>query len=167
MTASRRRNPVGEWLRSVAWPSGQAVARGLVLACGLALVGFGVSGFLGEPYLNGQRFHVLVWGAGAIVLHDGVWMPIVLLAVALLVRAVPGRVRGPLVVGLITMVTLTAIGLPAVLRENQHKGNATLLPLPYLRNWLLLMAGVGCATALGVGAAWWRGRGRGRVRGRG
>ncbi|MFC1410065.1 hypothetical protein ACEZCY_12400 [Streptacidiphilus sp. N1-12] len=132
---------------------GQDVARGLVLAGGLALVGFGVAGFLGEPYLNGHRLQVLLWAAGAIVLHDGVWAPVLLLAGAVLVRVVPALVRGPVLVGLITAAGLTAVGFPAVLREDQHNGNPTLLPLPYLRNWLLLLGLVVVAVAVWVGVA--------------
>jgi hypothetical protein len=125
-------------------------ARWVVLAAGLALVGFGIVGFLGEPYLAGNRVGVLIWGAAGIVLHDGVWMPVVLLAGAVVARFVPARVRGPVVIGLITAAALTAVGLPAVLREDQHNGNATLLPLAYLRNWLLLLAGVAVAVAVGA-----------------
>ncbi|MFC1434296.1 hypothetical protein ACEZDB_27015 [Streptacidiphilus sp. N1-3] len=132
---------------------GQDVARGLVLAGGLALVGFGVAGFLGEPYLNGHRLQVLLWAAGAILLHDGVWAPVLLVAGAVLVRVVPARVRGPVLVGLITAAGLTAVGFPAVLREDQHNGNPTLLPLPYLRNWLLLLGLVVVAVAVWVGVA--------------
>ncbi|MHA6761079.1 hypothetical protein [Streptacidiphilus sp. PAMC 29251] len=147
----------------------QAVARGLVLAGGLALVGFGIAGFLGEPYLTGHRLQVLLWAGGGIVLHDGVWVPVLLLVGAVVARLVPARVRGPVVVGLITAAALTAIGLPAVLREDQHNGNPTLLPLPYLRNWLLLLVVVGCAVTLWIAVpsavARWRDRPRKPPRG--
>jgi MFS family permease len=136
----------------------RAVARGLVLAGGLALLGFGVAGFLAEPYLDGQRWSVLFWGAGAIALHDGVWVPVLLLVGAVVARRVPARVRGPVVVGLITAAALTAVGLPAVLREGQHNGNATLLPLAYLRNWLLLLAAVAVAVGCAIGAGILRNR---------
>jgi hypothetical protein len=128
----------------------QRVVRGVLLLGGLALLGFGVQGFLTEPYLDGQRIGVLLWAAGGIVLHDGVWVPLVLLVGALLVRAVPERVRGAVLVGLLTAAALTVVGLPAAIRENDHNGNATLLPLPYLRNWLLLLGVVGVAVLIAV-----------------
>lgn len=143
----------------------QRLARGAVLAGGLALLGFGVAGFLGEPYLNGQRLSVLVWGAGAIVLHDGLWSPVLLLVGAVVVRRAPARVRGPVVAGLMVAAALTVVGLPAVLREGQHNGNATLLPLPYLRNWLLSLLAVGVVLGGVVGVPPLRDRWRGRRRG--
>lgn len=129
----------------------QGVVRGLLLLLGLGVLGFGGYGFLTEPYLDGQRLAVLVWGGAGIVLHDGFWMPVVLALGALLVRVVPERVRGVVVVGLITVAALTAVGLPVVLRAGDDHGNPTLLPLPYLRNWLLLLAGV--LVAVGVACA--------------
>jgi hypothetical protein len=139
----------------------RSVARGAVLAGGLALIGFGVSGLLREPYLAGHQVQVLLWGAGGIVLHDGVWVPFLLLVGAVLARVVPARVRGPVVVGLITAAGITAVGLPAAIRENQHNGNTTLLPLPYLRNWLLLLAAVAVLTAAATAVTHHRTRGRG------
>jgi hypothetical protein len=125
---------------------------------------FGIQGLLDEPYLTGHRLEVLLWGAWGIVLHDGVWIPLVLTAGLLLGRAVPARVRGALTAGLMTAAALTAVGLPAVVREDDHHGNATLLPLPYLRNWLLLLAAVAVGTAVSAAVLWWRGGGGRRGR---
>ena len=130
-----------------------------LVVAGVSLLVFGIQGLLDEPYLTGHRLEVLLWGARGIVLHDGVWMPLVLTAGLLLGRVVPVRVRGALTAGLMTAAALTAVGLPAVVREDDHNGNPTLLPLPYLRNWLLLLAAVAAGTA--VAAAVLRRRGRG------
>ncbi|WP_042410378.1 hypothetical protein [Streptacidiphilus carbonis] len=130
-----------------------------LVVAGLSLLVFGVQGLLGEPYLMGHLLEVVFWAAGGIVLHDGAWMPLVLAAGLLFGRAaVPDRVRGALTAGLMTAIALTAVGLPAVVREHDHKGNATLLPLPYLRNWLLLLAAVVLGTAVAGAVLWWRGR---------
>ncbi|TDU04981.1 hypothetical protein EDD99_3464 [Streptomyces sp. 846.5] len=128
-----------------------------LVVAGVSLLVFGIQGLLDEPYLTGHRLEVLLWGARGIVLHDGVWMPLVLTAGLLLGRAAPARVRGALTAGLMTAAALTAVGLPAVLREGDHNGNATLLPLPYLRNWLLLLAAVAVGTAVSAAVLWWRG----------
>ena len=132
-------------------------ARLALLVAGVSLLVFGVQGLLDEPYLSGHRLQVLLWAAGGILLHDGVWIPLVLTVGLLLGRVVPARVRGALTAGLMTAAALTAVGLPAVLREDDHHGNGTLLPLPYLRNWLLLAA-VAAGTAVAAGVLWRRGR---------
>ena len=134
-------------------------ARLALLVAGVSLLVFGVQGLLDEPYLSGHRLQVLLWAAGGILLHDGVWIPLVLTVGLLLGRVVPARVRGALTAGLMTAAALTAVGLPAVLREDDHHGNGTLLPLPYLRNWLLLLAAVAAGTAVAVAVLWRRGRG--------
>ncbi|MFC1439051.1 hypothetical protein ABUW04_12330 [Streptacidiphilus sp. N1-10] len=133
-----------------------------LLVAGVSLLVFGVQGLLDEPYLTGHRLQVLVWAAGGILLHDGVWIPLVLVVGLLLGRVVPDRVRGAVTAGLMTAAALAAVGLPAVVREHDHNGNPTLLPLPYLRNWLLLLAAVAAGTAVAVVVQWRRGRvGRG------
>ena len=129
-----------------------------LVVAGLSLLVFGIQGLLDEPYLTGRRLEVLLWAVGGIVLHDGVWMPLVLTAGLLLGRVVPPWVRGALAAGLMTAAALTAVGLPAVVREDDHNGNPTLLPLPYLRNWLLLLAAVAAGTAVAAGVLWRRGR---------
>jgi hypothetical protein len=135
-----------------------------LVVAGVSLLVFGIQGLLDEPYLTGHRLEVLLWGAWGIVLHDGVWIPLVLTAGLLLGRVVPARVRGALTAGLMTAAALTAVGLPAVVREDDHHGNATLLPLPYLRNWLLLLAAVAVGTAVSAAVLWWRGGGGRRGR---
>ena len=119
---------------------------------GLAMTGYGLYGLLTDGYVRGHQLQVAMWAAGALVLHDGVWIPLLLAAGALLARWVPDSARTPVRIGLITAAALTAVGLPAVLRENDHNGNATLLPLPYLRNWLLLLAAVAAVVALALAA---------------
>jgi hypothetical protein len=120
---------------------GATVARLVLLLAGLALVATGVQGFFRDHYLQGRHLDVLKWSAGTIVVHDGLWTPCVLLAGLLLTRFVPAFARGPVRLGLITAAALSAVGLPAVIRRDEHNGNPTLLPLPYLRNYLLLLLG--------------------------
>ncbi|MEY9872815.1 hypothetical protein ABH931_002292 [Streptacidiphilus sp. MAP12-33] len=108
---------------------------------GIAGIGYGVYGLLHDPYIR-DPLDVLVWGAGAVVLHDGFWLPLVLLAGTALVRR--PLLRG----GLVVVAALTAVGLPAVLRAGVDHGNPSLLPLPYLRNYLLLLAAVAVAVAV-------------------
>ncbi|MFI9276292.1 hypothetical protein ACIGXM_37330, partial [Kitasatospora sp. NPDC052896] len=114
-----------------------------VLALGaVGLIGFGVHGLLTDPYVN-DPLDVAEWAIGGAVLHDGLWLPLVCLAGAALTRA-PWTVRG----GLVVAAALTAVGLPAVLHAGQGNGNPTVLPLPYLRNLLWLLAATAAATLL-------------------
>lgn len=116
------------------------------LRTGLALLGvgviaYGVYGLLHDPFIR-DPLGVVFWGFGGLVLHDGLWLPLVLLAGAVLTRRpLP---RG----GLVVAAALTAVGLPAVLRAGVDHGNTSLLPLPYLRNWLLLLAMVAAVVVL-------------------
>lgn len=137
--------------------------RVLALLGGLAMLGYGLVGLLTDGYVRGHQLQVAWWAAGAVLLHDGVWVPVLLGVGALAARLVPQWARTPVRVGLVTAAALTAVGLPAVLRADDHNGNPTLLPLPYLRNWLLLLAAVALAVLVAVlisGAARQRARRR-------
>ncbi|GAA2780663.1 hypothetical protein GCM10010441_01800 [Kitasatospora paracochleata] len=107
--------------------------RGATLGAGLALTGYGLYGLLTDPYITAPS-QVLVWAVGGLVLHDGLWVPLLCLVGARLVR-------GPVLRGwLVVAAAVSAVGLPAVLRAGDDHGNPSVLPLPYLRNWLLVLA---------------------------
>ncbi|MER7842510.1 hypothetical protein ABTZ03_00990 [Kitasatospora sp. NPDC096077] len=128
--------------------------RGAALAAGLAVTGFGLSGLLDDSFIS-EPAGVLRWAVGALVLHDGLWLPLVCLAGSLLAAA--GLARAPVLRGwLVVAAALTAVGLPAVARAGHDSGNPTLLPLPYLRNWLLLLAGTAALAVLVALARRWR-----------
>lgn len=121
---------------------GLAVVRAVLGGAGLFLLGVGVWHFtrLRDPY------EALAWLTGALVLHDALLAPLVL-AVGLLVAVLPARraVRAALLTG----GTLTLVALPALLRPGRP-ANPSVLPLPYGRNLLLLLA---LTAAAGVAAA--------------
>ncbi|OAR26980.1 hypothetical protein A8W25_01455 [Streptomyces sp. ERV7] len=117
------------------------MGRYAVGALGVALMGLGVSLVWAQ-----SPWDVAVWLVGAVVLHDGLIAPLVLL-VGLGVAATRPWARGPLRAALMTGGCLTAIALPDILRPGPVT-NATVLPLDYLRNWLVLLAAVAVAGAL-------------------
>ncbi|MFF1476428.1 hypothetical protein ACFVYD_02380 [Streptomyces sp. NPDC058301] len=119
------------------------VARYVVGACGVALMGLGVSLVWAQA-----PWDVAVWLVGAVVLHDGLIAPLVLL-VGLGVAATRPGLRGPLRAALVTGGCLTAIALPDILRPGPFT-NATVVPLDYVRNWLVLLGVVGAGAALVV-----------------
>ncbi|MFE5617406.1 hypothetical protein [Streptomyces sp. NPDC056463] len=113
-------------------------------ALGVALMGLGAV----LVVRTGTVAEVVLWLAGAIVLHDGVIAPLVL-GVGLLIAAVP--VRGPVRGGLIVAGSLTLVALPLMVRPGAPP-NPTALPLDYVRNWLVLMGvvAIGTGAVLGV-----------------
>ncbi|MFI1198605.1 hypothetical protein K2224_18140 [Streptomyces sp. BHT-5-2] len=119
-----------------------SVTRVLAGLAGLALMGVGASSLLDVPGL----IDVLVWLGGALVLHDALIAPLVLLAGLVLVR---GGVRGPVRGALLVAGALTAVALPVLLRPGP-KANSSVLPLDYPRNWLLMLLAVATVAALGL-----------------
>ncbi|MFF4651508.1 hypothetical protein [Streptomyces sp. NPDC001380] len=104
---------------------------------------------LGDPYVH-EPLGVVRWAVAAVVLHDGVWVPLVLLAGLATGRLLPPGLRGPVRAGLLTATALTAVALPVLLRSGEDHGNPSLLPLDYLRGWLVCLAAVAAATAAAV-----------------
>ncbi|GAA3839238.1 hypothetical protein GCM10022403_084420 [Streptomyces coacervatus] len=121
------------------------VLRLLAGAAGLALMGVGASLLLDRQQ---DLMGVLEWLGGAVVLHDALIAPVVLLVGLVLVR---GGVRGPIRGALLVAGALTAVALPVLLRPGP-RANSTVLPLDYPRNWLLTLVGVATVTALLVAA---------------
>ncbi|MER6049219.1 hypothetical protein ABT168_17480 [Streptomyces sp. NPDC001793] len=119
-----------------------SVTRVLAGLAGLALMGVGASSLLDVPGL----IDVLVWLGGALVLHDALIAPLVLLAGLVLVR---GGVREPVRGALLVAGALTAVALPVLLRPGP-KANSSVLPLDYPRNWLLMLLAVATVAALGL-----------------
>ncbi|MGW4891358.1 hypothetical protein ACWEQL_03690 [Kitasatospora sp. NPDC004240] len=127
--------------------------RAVLLAGGLALIGYGLYGLLGDPYITDPP-DILIWALWGLVVHDGLWVPLVCVLGAFLVR-------GPVLRGwLVVAAAVTAVGLPAVLRADDDHGNPSVLPLPYLRNWLLVLAATAGLALLAALAGRWRHRGR-------
>ncbi|MEU5241787.1 hypothetical protein ACH4UR_36600 [Streptomyces lydicus] len=121
-----------------------SVPRVLTGVAGLALMGVGASLLLDVPDLT----DVLVWLGGAVVLHDAVIAPLVLLIGLVLVR---DGARGPVQGALLVAGALTAVALPVLLRPGKP-ANSSVLPLDYPRNWLLTLVAVATVTALVLAA---------------
>ncbi|MFF4981303.1 hypothetical protein ACFY3O_14760 [Streptomyces sp. NPDC001046] len=107
---------------------------------GLALLGTGVSLLLEVRDPAG----VWVWLGAAVLLHDALIAPLVLLIGLVAVRgAARGAVRGALLVA----GALTAIALPPLLRPGP-RANPSVLPLDYPRNLVLCLLSVAAVTLL-------------------
>ncbi|MGP4114066.1 hypothetical protein ACTWP5_24550 [Streptomyces sp. 4N509B] len=124
---------------------------------GLALMGVGAWVLLVDA-ASRTPGQVAVWLAGALVVHDAVLVPLVLLVGVALRRLPYRRVRHVVRGGLLVAGCVTLLALPPLLRPGTPR-NETELPLDYPRNLLLVLAAVAVVTALAVAWAWWAGRG--------
>ncbi|MGW3149654.1 hypothetical protein ACWDG1_34320 [Streptomyces sp. NPDC001177] len=113
--------------------------RFLAGALGVALMGVGASLLLDVRDLT----DVLVWLGGAIVLHDALIAPFVLLVGLVLVR---GGARGPVRGALLAAGALTVVALPVLLRPGP-RANASVLPLDDPRNLVIALVVVATVTA--------------------
>ncbi|XEC33102.1 hypothetical protein JAO84_33665 [Streptomyces fradiae] len=117
---------------------------------GLALIGLGAWLVVAEP----DPLGVLVWLAGALVLHDGILAPLVFGVGLLLVgRRQRGLWRGALLVAGCVIL----IALPLLVRPGAPP-NPSALPLPYGRNLALVLAGVAVAAGVVHLVRRWRAR---------
>ncbi len=97
-----------------------------------------------------EPWRIAVWLGGAVAVHDGFVAPLVI-AIAAGAAAAGMRLRGVPRGALMIAGSLTAIALPPLLRPG-GVANPTVLPLDYLRNWLLAMAAVALLTVAYAGA---------------
>jgi hypothetical protein len=118
-------------------------------AAGLVAAGFGAVQLVTDPQVAGWT-GVLEWLAAAVVLHDGVLVPVVLAAGALLGARLRRRLRWVLVVA----GSLTAVAMPVLLAPGRRPAaNPSVLPLDYPRNWAVCVLAV-----VSAAAAWEAGR---------
>lgn len=86
------------------------------------------------------------WLVVAVLLHDAVWAPLVLVVAAVGGARLSRPWTTPVMVGAVVLVTVTVAAVPMLGRFGALPDNPTLLDRPYLEGWLLFAAVV----ALGV-----------------
>jgi hypothetical protein len=92
--------------------------------------------------LGGKVGGVLIFLIAVLVAHDGVWLPLVLLAGAVLNRIVPARHRSSVRAAAIVVAALGMAALPLALGFGRTADNPSALPLDYGRNLALVLLGV-------------------------
>lgn len=122
--------------------TGARILRWTVGAAGLAALGYGVSTLLTDPQV-GDWHGVLRWLVLALLLHDGVLVPVTLLLGLAVGPRRRARLRWPFLVA----GSLTAVALPVLLRPGAT-ANPSVLPLDYLRGWALALAVVAAVALL-------------------
>lgn len=101
--------------------------RRALIGAGAVLMGYALISAILDAEVN--KVGVLIFLAGVLVLHDGVFLPLVIAAGAL------SRVRAT---GVITLAVLV-VGLPLALGFGRPADNPSALPLAYARNLLLIL----------------------------
>lgn len=121
--------------------------RGALLLLGLAAAAYGVLRMLDLGWSN--TWAALVWTVGGLVLHDGVFAPVVLLLALVALRAARRRERlAPWTVALVVLVPTTLLAIPELGRFGADPGNPTLLDRHYWLGWTALVTLVLVPTAL-------------------
>jgi hypothetical protein len=130
-------------------------------AVGVALVAVGFGGLLAHA-ADTHPIGWLAWFAGAVVLHDVVFVPAVLILAASATR-LPAAYRVPVQVAAIIGGSLTIVSLPLVLGFGKTAGNPSQLPLSYGRNLLAMLSVLAVVTGAVIAGRVLSARRRGRA----
>jgi hypothetical protein len=122
------------------------VRAGAVLAGALS-VAYGTWLLLDLGWANTRS--TLVWLVGGVVLHDGVFAPLVVAAAMIAMRLVPPDRLAPFVVALVVLTPVTLAGIPELGRFGARADNSTLLDRPYWLGWSVLVTLVVVAVLAG------------------
>ena len=109
--------------------------RGLLGAAGVVLVLVGLRHLL--DLSRSDLLDLAAWLAGGVLLHDAVLAPLVMLVGFLLLPRLPSRSRAPAAVGLVVLLSVTLLAVPAIGRFGARPDVPSLLNRPYGVLWLL------------------------------
>lgn len=107
----------------------------------LALTGvsFGLWGlWLMRDFTSEQLISVITWFAGAVVLHDFILAPIVVVLGVAAARWLPGHFRASTGVAFLIWATLTVTAVAVLSGQGGKPDNDTILGRPYVLSWLVL-----------------------------
>ena len=112
-------------------------ARITLIAAGALLMGYAAAGVLTDPDV--KPVGVAVFLAAVLVAHDGVLLPLIIGAGALITRWVPARARTPVRLAGLATVAVTLIAAPLVVGAGRSADNPSVLPRPYPLGLLLVL----------------------------
>jgi hypothetical protein len=124
----------------------------VLVALGLLLLAVGGFYLLADVPVD-KYFGILIWSAGALVIHDGVIAPIVF-GISLIMRRagrrMPFGVLAIVQAALVIAAVFAAVVIPAALKKGIGTANGSLLPLDYGRNLVLFYVGLVVLTAVAI-----------------
>jgi hypothetical protein len=127
------------------------VRRGLVVA-GVLVMAYGLVGIAGDR----DRIGIVLFLVAVLALHDGLFLPLVLGAGAVISRVVPGPWQGTVRAAGIVGLAVAVVGVPLAVGP---------LTGAYGKGLVLILVVIGVVVAGRKGIErWWKGRG-GRARG--
>ena len=122
------------------------IARYGLGAVGVAAVLFGLHGLITGGVATDWP-QPAIWLVLGVLAHDLILVPAVAAAGWVLARVVPCALRGLVRGGLLVAAAVTLVALP-VLSGKGDPRNASLTPLDYPRNWLLVLGGIAVVTTV-------------------
>jgi hypothetical protein len=111
--------------------------RSVASVAGVLVAAYGVWLLLDLGWANTRS--TLVWLIGGVVLHDGVFAPLVIVVALVALRLVPRDRLAPWVVGLVILVPVTLVGIPELGRFGARADNPTLLDRHYWLGWSVMV----------------------------
>lgn len=115
-------------------------ARVLLAAAGLAVLAYGLHGWLTEQ--PGEVPGRLRFLAAAVIVHDFMVIPLILAVGALTVRFVPAGVRLPVQAALAVSAATTVVALPFVIGAGRLADNPSAFPRSYATGLTVLLAAI-------------------------
>jgi NADH dehydrogenase len=120
--------------------------RRLLVAVGALVIGYAVVGAATDSDVN--KVGVLIFLIAVLILHDGLFMPLVIGLGALIQRIFPGAWRGSARAAAIISVSLSVVAGPLVLGAGRSPDNPSLLPRAYGHGLILVVALVWLASLI-------------------
>jgi hypothetical protein len=132
-------------------PTRLPLGRLAVAAVGIVMIGIGVRGIINHGADTHPRSWA-IWIVAAALGDDLVVIPILLVIGVVVMRVVPAAVQSVIQIALIVSGAVSAIGTVAILASNRrvHPNNPSLLPLPYVRNLVLILTAIWLIAAIVV-----------------
>jgi hypothetical protein len=121
-------------------------ARRLFGVAGIALVVFGAARLLTQVPIT-SLLALAGWLVAAVVVHDGIVAPLVVMVGVALTR-LPGRARRYVQSALITAVLVTVIAVPLILRRGSQPAAKAILQRDYAGGLGLLLGLIGAVAVL-------------------
>lgn len=123
----------------------------LSAAAGLAIVAFGLVGLLNDPR-GGSLTSWVTFLLGGLLLHDGLFAPLVVIASLIAWWVLPRRARPAIQATAVVAGTVVLVAIPVVGRWGRLAGNPSLLPRDYAAG---LAVAIGVIATLGALAVVW------------